>query len=79
MTGERVLVQSPLLYKLVREAGGALVLEVVVGAAVLRSVRVRLDAGEEEAYAREGQAFVDRLARAVMADPPFGGRSVEVP
>jgi hypothetical protein len=79
VTAERVLLQSPLLYRLLRDAGGALVLEVVVGAAVLRSVRVRLDAREEEAYAREGQAFVDRLARAVMADPPFGGRSVEVP
>jgi hypothetical protein len=79
MSDEQVLLRSPLLYKLVREASGALVIEVVVGGIVMYAVRVRLDEQETAAYAREGQAFTDRLAQAIMADPPFGGRSVEVP
>jgi hypothetical protein len=45
----------------------------------MSAVRVRLDAQETAAYAREGQAFTDRLAQAIMANPPFGGRSVDVP
>ena len=77
--GEQVLLRSPLLYKLVRDASGALIIEVVVGGIVMSSVRVRLDAQETAAYAREGQAFTDRLAQAIMANPPFGGRSVDVP
>jgi hypothetical protein len=77
--GEQVLLRSPLLYKLVRDASGALIIEVVVGGIVMSAVRVRLDAQETAAYAREGQAFTDRLAQAIMANPPFGGRSVDVP
>jgi hypothetical protein len=79
MSGEEVLLRSPLLYKLVRDASGALVIEVVVGGIAMSAVRVRLNARETDAYAREGQAFTDRLARAIQANPPFGGRSVDVP
>jgi hypothetical protein len=79
MSGEEVLLRSPLLYKLVRDPSGALIIEVVVGGIVMSAVRVRLNPQETAAYAREGQAFTDRLAQAIMADPPFGGRSVDVP
>ncbi len=79
MSDEEVLIQSPLLYKLVRDASGALIIEVVVGGIAMSAVRVHLDARETAAYAREGQAFADRLAQAIMANPPFGGRSVDVP
>jgi hypothetical protein len=79
MSGEEVLLRSPLLYKLVRDASGALIIEVVVGGFAMSSVRVRLNAQEAAAYAREGQDFTDRLAQAIMADPPFGGRSVNMP
>ncbi len=79
MIGEQVLLRSPLLYKLVRDSTGALIIEVVVGGIAMSAVRVRLDEEETAAYAREGQAFTDRLAQAIMADPPFGGRSEDVP
>jgi hypothetical protein len=79
MSGEEVLLQSPLLYRLLRDGSGALFLEVVVGGIAMSTVRVRLDARETDAYAREGQPFVDRLAQAIMAAPPFGGRAVDVP
>ena len=79
MSDEEVLIQSPLLYRLVRDSSGALTLEVVVGGIAMSAVRVRLDAQETAAYAREGQAFAERLAKAIMADPPFGGRAVDVP
>jgi len=79
MSGEEVLLRSPLLYKLVREASGALAIEVVVGGFAMSAVRVRLDESEAAAYAREGQAFTDRLAQAIMANPRFGGRSVDMP
>jgi hypothetical protein len=79
VSDEEVLIQSPLLYRLVRDSSGALTIEVVVGGIAMSAVRVRLDAQETAAYAREGQAFADRLARAIMADPPFGGRAVDVP
>ncbi len=79
MSGEQVLLRSPLLYKLVRDASGALIIEVVVGGIALSAVRVRLNAQETAAYEQEGQAFTDRLAQAIMANPPFGGRSVDVP
>jgi hypothetical protein len=79
VSDEEVLIQSPLLYRLLRDKSGALVIEVVVGGIVMSAVRVRLDAQEMAAYVREGQAFTDRLAQAIMADPPFGGRSVDVP
>jgi hypothetical protein len=76
---EQVLYQSPLLYRLLREEGGALVIEVVVGGIALSSVRVRLTAEEAEAYAREGTAFTDRLAQEIMARPSFGGRAFDPP
>lgn len=79
MSDEEVLLQSPLLYRLLRDRSGALIIEVVVGGIAMSAVRVRLDARETDAYAREGQAFVDRLAQAIQADPPFGGRAVDVP
>jgi phage baseplate assembly protein W len=75
VSGEEVLIQSPLLYRLVRAPDGTLTLEVVVGGIAMYEVRVRLDAQEAAAYAREGRAFADRMAQAIMADPPFGGRS----
>lgn len=76
---EEVLYQSPLMYRVLREGSGKLVIEVVVGGIAMYSVRVRLDAHEAEAYAREGTAFSDGLARQIMADPKFGGRAHEVP
>ncbi|MFP2933405.1 hypothetical protein ACLESO_51310 [Pyxidicoccus sp. 3LG] len=79
MSGEEVLIQSPLLYRLLRAADGTLTLEVVVGGLSQYEVRVRLDDQEAAAYAREGRAFADRMAQAIMANPPFGGRSVRVP
>jgi hypothetical protein len=66
------------MYRVLREGSGALVIEVVVGGIAMTTVRVRLDDREAAAWAREGSAFADRLARAIMADPPFGGRSYEV-
>jgi hypothetical protein len=79
MSAEQVLYQSPLLYRVLREASGALVIEVVVGGIAMYTVRVRLDPEETEAYAREGSGFSDRLAREIMARPAFGGRAYEVP
>lgn len=76
MSDEEVLYQSPLLYRLLRAPDGSLTLEVVVGGIAMYEVRVRLTPQEAESYAREGRAFTDGLARAIMADPPFGGRSV---
>jgi hypothetical protein len=72
---EQVLYQSPLLYRVLREEDGTLSIEVVVGGIAMSTVRVRLTAQEEEAYAREGSAFSDRLAREIMAWPSFGGRA----
>lgn len=79
MSGEQVVYQSPLLYRVLREADGALVIEVVVGGIAMYAVRVRLTAAEAEAFTREGSAFSDRLARDIMAQPPFGGRSYDAP
>ena len=76
MSDEEVLIQSPLMYRLLRAPDGTLTLEVVVGGIAMYEVRVWLNADEAAAYAREGRAFADRMARAIMADPPFGGRSV---
>lgn len=75
MSDEEVLVQSPLLYRLLRAPDGTLTLEVVVGGIAMYEVRVRLNAQEAAAYAREGVAFTDRMAQAIMADPRYGGRS----
>ena len=77
MSTEEVLYQSPQLYRVLREPGGALVLEVVVGGVAMYAVRVRLDAGEAEAYAREGSRFSDRLAKEITANPKFHGRAYE--
>lgn len=79
MSDEEVLLRSPLLYRLLRDRSGGLIIEVVVGGIAMSAVRVRLDARETAAYAREGRAFTDRLAQAIQADPPFGGRAVDVP
>jgi hypothetical protein len=76
VSDEEVLIQSPLLYRLLRAPDGTLTLEVVVGGIAMYEVRVRLDAAEAAAYAREGRAFADRMARAIMANPAFGGRAV---
>ena len=76
MSREEVLIQSPLLYRLLRAEDGTLTLEVVVGGIAQYEVRVRLDEQEAESYAREGRAFADRMARDIMANPPYGGRSV---
>nr|WP_242588670.1 hypothetical protein [Corallococcus macrosporus] len=64
------------MYRVLREKGGALSIEVVVGGIVQFEVRVRLNAEETGSFHREGRAFADRLAQAILADPPFGGRSV---
>lgn len=78
MSEEQVLYQSPLMYRVLREASGGLVVEVVVGGFAMSAVLVRLDAGEAAAYARDGSSFSDRLAREIMASPRFGGRAYEV-
>lgn len=78
MSEEQVLYQSPLLYRVLREASGALLIEVVVGGIAMSAVRVRLDAQEAATYAREGAAFSDRLAREILARPGFGGRALDV-
>ncbi len=79
MSREQLLYQSPLLYRVLREAAGTLVIEVVVGGIAMSAVRVRLTAQEAEAYAREGSAFTDRLARDIMTRPSFGGRAFDAP
>ncbi|WP_375759669.1 hypothetical protein [Corallococcus exercitus] len=79
MSDEEVLLQSPLLYRVLRGKDGALSIEVVVGGIVQFEVRVRLNAEETESFQREGRAFSDRMAQAIMANPPFGGRSVKSP
>lgn len=75
MSDEEVLIKSPLLYRLLRAPDGTLTLEVVVGSIAMYAVRVRLNAQEAADYAREGEAFADRMAQAIMGDPHFGGRS----
>lgn len=79
MSAEEVLYQSPLMYRILREPSGALVIEVVVGGMAMYSVRVRLDADEAEAYARDGTRYSDRLAKEIMAEPTHGGRAYEPP
>ncbi len=76
MSAEEVLVQSPLLYRLLRAPDGTLALEVVVGTVAMYTVRVALTAQEAASYAREGEAFTDRMAQAILSNPSFGGRSV---
>ncbi|NOK00294.1 MULTISPECIES: hypothetical protein [unclassified Myxococcus] len=79
MSEEQVLIQSPLMYRLVRSAEGVLFLDVVVGGIAQFTVRVVLTAQEVEAYGRLGRPYADRLAMDVMASPAFGGRAVRVP
>ncbi|MEZ4449075.1 MAG: hypothetical protein R3B09_06310 [Nannocystaceae bacterium] len=79
MSDEEVLYQSPMLYRMIREGSGGLVIEVVVGGFAMTTVRVRLDAAESDAYAREGRAYSDRLAKAITARPAYDGRAYEVP
>lgn len=79
MSAEEVLYQSPLMYRMLREAGGTLVIEVVVGGIAMYTVRVRLDGDEAAAYTREGSGYSDRLARDIMARPKYDGRAYEVP
>ncbi|AGC48956.1 hypothetical protein MYSTI_07684 [Myxococcus stipitatus DSM 14675] len=79
MSGEEVVYQSPLLYRVLREADGGLVIEVVVGGIAMDAVRVRLTEREAEDFARDGHVFSDKLARAIMAQPFFGGRAYEPP
>ncbi|QQR44235.1 hypothetical protein JKA73_35555 [Myxococcus xanthus] len=79
MSEEQVLIQSPLMYRLVRSAEGVLFLDVVVGGIAQFTVRVVLTEQEAEAYGRLGRPYADRLAMDVMASPAFGGRAVRVP
>ncbi|MCA9680852.1 MAG: hypothetical protein KC431_24115 [Myxococcales bacterium] len=72
---EQVLHQSPMLYRLLREAGGDLAIEVVVGGIAMDEVRVRLEPDEVAAWEREGSRFSDRLAAQITANPSFGGRA----
>ncbi len=74
MSDEQVLHQSPMMYRLLRERGGALVIEVVVGSFALSEVRVRLEPDEVAAWEREGSEFSDRLAKQIAANPKFDGR-----
>ncbi|WP_408888778.1 hypothetical protein ACJ2CR_30270 [Myxococcus faecalis] len=79
MSAEHVIHQSPLLYRVLREERGGLVIEVVVGGVAMTAVRVRLTAEEARAFGREGPAYSDRLARDIMARPSFGGRAYDAP
>ena len=76
---EEVIHQSPMMYRLLREPGGELIIEVVVGGIAMSAVRVRLSDDEAHGYEREGVQFCDRLASAIMADPRFGGRAYPAP
>jgi hypothetical protein len=78
VSDEQVLYQSPMMYRVLREPSGGLVIEVVVGGMAMSAVRVRLDTQEVEAYTREGSSFSDKLAREIMARPKFGGRAYDV-
>jgi hypothetical protein len=75
VSGEEVLYKSPYMYQLVRAPDGTLIIEVVVGGFALYEVRVRLNEEEAASYAREGTAFTDRMAQAIVASPAYGGRS----
>lgn len=75
---EQVVYRSPMMYSILRDGAGLLI-EVVVGGFAMSAVRVRLSEAEAEAYEREGIEASDRLAAAITADPPFGGRSVPAP
>lgn len=77
MSREVVLYHSPRLYRLLRDVGGDLVIEVVVGGIAMRAVRVRLAAQEVACYEREGASFSDRLAAAIVAEPGFHGRAYD--
>jgi hypothetical protein len=79
VSDEQVLLQSPLLYRVLRARDGALSIEVLVGGIVQYEVRVALDAQETASFEQEGRAFSDRLARAIMAEPTYGGRAVRSP
>ena len=70
-----ILHNSPMMYDVIREASGALVIEVVVGTIALYTVRVRLDASEQASFEREGAIFSDAMARAIMSNPVYNGRS----
>ncbi|RKH47683.1 hypothetical protein [Corallococcus sicarius] len=76
MSDEEVVLQSPLLYRVLRGRDGALSIEVLVGGIVQFEVRVLLNDEETASFAKEGRSFADRMAQAIMADPPFDGRSV---
>lgn len=67
------------MYRLLRAADGALVLEVVAGGIALYTVRVVLSDEEAAAYGRQGLRFLDPLAQRIQADPSFGGRATRVP
>ncbi|MBK8263696.1 MAG: hypothetical protein IPK80_20460 [Nannocystis sp.] len=74
---EEVVLQSPLMYRVLRERGGALILEAVVGGAAMYAVRVRLLPSEAAEFAAQGARFSDRLAREIMANPRLGGRAYD--
>lgn len=78
MSAEEILHRSPMLYTVLRDATGALVIEVVAGGAVMYEVRVRLEPAEIEAWQRDGAAFTDGLAQRIAAEPTFGGRAYAV-
>ena len=78
MSAEEVLYRSPMLYTVLRDTTGALVIEVVAGGAVMYEVRVRLEPPEVEAWQRDGATFTDGLAQRIAAEPTFGGRASAV-
>lgn len=78
MSGQQVLYQSPMMHRLLRESDGSLVLEVVVGGMAMYEVRVTLSDEEVRGWESEGKGYIDRLAAAIVADPPFGGRARRV-
>jgi hypothetical protein len=65
----RMILEEPWSFSFWEEADGALVLEVVCGTVGMFEVRVRFSDEQRATYAREGEAFVRRLARAVNDAP----------
>jgi hypothetical protein len=64
-----MILEEPWSFSFWEEPDGALVLEVLCGTVGVFEVRVRFTEEQRSAYAREGEGFVRRLARAVKDAP----------
>ena len=65
----RMILEEPWSFSFWEEPDGALVLEVLCGTVGMFEVRVPFTEEHRAAYAREGEAFVRRLAANVLARP----------